>query len=283
VFKDVVADTDLLSDYRDRETMAESLDCEFPRLTAVERLRRLAGAVSGRLTHTTSFGLEGQVLVHLIVEAGIEAEFVTLDTGRLFPETYDVWGATEERYGIRVRGCHPDASAVEALVDDQGINGFRDGIAARKACCALRKLNPLNRALAGSAAWITGLRADQSVHRATMRYAAYDAPRRLIKVNPLLDWTRDQAAALVAAEGIPVNSLHAQGFLSIGCTPCTRAVRPGEPERAGRWWWENGGNQECGLHVTEDGRLVRRARSEPDRRFTPASPVETFSLAAQGA
>jgi phosphoadenosine phosphosulfate reductase len=258
VFKEIVADTVTLPDCHGQETTARMLDQAFPSLTAVERLRHLDRFVSGRLVHTTSFGLEGQVLTHLIVEAGIDAEFVTLDTGRLFTETYDLWAATEARYGIRIKACHPDAPAVEALVAGQGINGFRHSVEARKACCSVRKLAPLNRALAGAAAWMTGLRADQSAHRASMRFVAYQAHQRLLKVNPLLDWTRDQAAAYAARCDVPVSALHDRGFVSIGCAPCMRAVAPDEPERAGRWWWETGGTQECGLHLAEDGRLVRR-------------------------
>lgn len=258
MFKDTIADPQVLFDYHGPETAAHSLDSELPHLSAADRLKRLRQMVAGRLVHTTSFGLEGQVLTHLIVEAGIEAEFVTLDTGRLFPETYDVWAATEARYGIRIVPYYPDAPALEALVGEQGINGFRRSVDARKACCAVRKIEPLNRALAGADAWITGLRADQSVHRASMRFAAYEAQLGLIKVNPLLDWTRDRVAAFAAQQAIPVNALHASFYLSIGCAPCTRAIHPDEPERAGRWWWESDESRECGLHLTASGRLVRR-------------------------
>ncbi len=141
---------------------------------------------------------------------------------------------------------------------DQGINGFRISVEARKACCGVRKVEPLGRALAGAAAWITGLRADQSAARSSITFASVDAGYRLLKVNPLLDQTREALAALTVAEQVPVNALHAKGFISIGCAPCTRAIAPGEPERAGRWWWEDEAQKECGLHVGPDGKLTRK-------------------------
>jgi phosphoadenosine phosphosulfate reductase len=143
-------------------------------------------------------------------------------------------------------------------VADAGINGFYYSKEARTGCCAVRKVEPLGRALAGAAAWVTGLRADQSGQRGSVALAAWDAERQLVKVSPLFDWTRAQVANFCAAEGVPVNELHAKGFLSIGCEPCTRALKPGEPERAGRWWWESDEARECGLHVGADGKLVRR-------------------------
>jgi phosphoadenosine phosphosulfate reductase len=181
----------------------------------------------------------------------------TLDTGRLFPSTYKLWQETEERYGVRIRSFHPDAEAVSAMVRDAGVNGFYHSKDARLACCAVRKVEPLGRALAGAAAWVTGLRADQSGERAGVGLAGWDAERELIKFAPLFDWTRERAAEACETLGVPVNSLHAQGFLSIGCEPCTRALKPGEPERAGRWWWESDEARECGLHVGPDGPLVR--------------------------
>ncbi|HET6606603.1 MAG TPA: phosphoadenylyl-sulfate reductase [Rhodopila sp.] len=263
MFRDTTAAVDRDSYHPQAETIAQTLNSEFPQLDVGERLHLVSQAVRGRLVHTTSFGLEGQVLTHLLVEAGVDVDFVTLDTGRLFAETYEVWAATEARYGIKIRAFHPDGPAIEALIAARGINGFRGSVDARKACCAVRKLDPLRRALSGAAAWFTGLRADQSAHRASMRFVSYESQRDLVKINPLLDWTRDQVAALVANRGIPHSTLHAQGFLSIGCAPCTRAVSAGEPERAGRWWWEGAGNQECGLHVAEDGRLVRSRSASP--------------------
>ncbi len=248
------------------EAVAEEINRSFDALDPVARLRRLRQAVPGGIVFTTSFGLEDQALTHLLVQSGIDARFVTLDTGRLFPETYDVWAATEARYAIRIEAFCPDAAAVGAFVEAEGINGFYRSIEARKSCCHARKILPLARALHGAAAWITGLRADQSEHRQGMAFVTHDASRNLIKANPLFDWSRDRVAAFVAGEGIPANPLHARGFLSIGCAPCTRALHPGEPERAGRWWWEAETGKECGLHVTPDGRLVSARAQETQPR-----------------
>ncbi len=241
------------------EQQAAALDAEFRSLDPVGRLARLRAAVDGRIVFTTSLGLEDQAITHMIATAGLDIEIATLDTGRLFPEAYNVWAETEERYGLRIKAYYPQAQAVQALVADQGINAFYYMVEARKACCNVRKVEPLGRALAGASAWVTGLRGDQSDHRQGLDFASFDAGRGLIKANPIFDWSRDRVAAFVEAEKIPVNALHAKGFLSIGCAPCTRAVKPGEPERAGRWWWEDEDKKECGLHVTEDGRVVRTA------------------------
>jgi phosphoadenosine phosphosulfate reductase len=224
-----------------------------------ERLASLRAAVSGRIVFTTSFGIEAQALTHMIAGAGLDIELATLDTGRLFPSTYRLWQDTEERYGRRIRSYHPDAAALAALTADIGANGFYYSKAARLDCCGVRKVEPLRRALAGAEAWVTGLRADQSNGRGGVALAAWDDEHKLIKAAPLFDWTRDTVAAFCAAEDVPINPLHAKGFLSIGCEPCTRAVRPGEDERAGRWWWETDEAKECGLHVAADGRLTRRA------------------------
>jgi phosphoadenosine phosphosulfate reductase len=253
------------------EAAAERLNEAFKPIDPVQRVRLLRQRIDGSLVFTTSFGLEDQALTHLIAAAGVDVRFVTLDTGRLFPETYTVWAETEQRYNIRIDVFHPAAEELEALVARQGINGFYSSPAARKACCAVRKLVPLGRALAGSAGWITGLRADQSDLRRDMRFVSYETDHGLLKANPLFDWSRDQVAALVEAENIPNNPLHKRGFLSIGCAPCTRAVAPGEPERAGRWWWESEGTNECGLHLTADGRLIpakRNHQRKPDSSAT---------------
>lgn len=225
--------------------------------TPAERLAALREAVAGRIIFTTSFGLEDQVVTHLIAASGPGIEIATLDTGRLFPETYETWTRTEARYGLRVRAYYPDRDEIEAHVAAHGIDGLYDSRAVRAQCCAIRKVAPLARALAGAAAWVTGLRAGQSPARAEVRLAAWDESRRLLKVSPLFDWTRDEALDFARRENIPLNPLHDRGFPSIGCAPCTRAVAPGEDERAGRWWWERGA-KECGLHVGADGRLARR-------------------------
>jgi phosphoadenosine phosphosulfate reductase len=235
----------------------DALNRDFAGQSIAKRLAALRAAVTGRIVFTTSLGLEDQVLTHEIAGAGVDIEIATLDTGRLFPETYALWQETEERYGLRIRAFSPAAPDLEALVAGQGINGFRLSVEARKACCAVRKVVPLGRALAGAPAWVTGLRADQSAARSSIAFVEHDAAHGLIKANPLIDRTRDELAHFAAEHRVPVNPLHEKGFVSIGCAPCTRAIRPGEPERAGRWWWEDEAQKECGLHVGPDGKLVR--------------------------
>jgi phosphoadenosine phosphosulfate reductase len=227
----------------------------FARLSAIRRL------IAGRIVFTTSFGVEDQAIAHAIFAQTLAIDVATLDTGRLFPETHAVWAATERRYGIRVLAFAPEHAGVEALIARQGIDGFRSSVGERLDCCAVRKVAPLRRALDGGAAWITGIRAGQSADRALLAPVAFDEARGLIKVNPLFDWTRDRAVEFVHAHEVPYNALHDSGFLSIGCAPCTRAVAPGEPERAGRWWWEEAEKKECGLHVA-DGRIKRAAPAQ---------------------
>ncbi|HEX9963463.1 MAG TPA: phosphoadenylyl-sulfate reductase [Allosphingosinicella sp.] len=223
-----------------------------------ERLEALRLSTAGRIVFTTSFGLEDQALAHIIFSRKLDIEVATLDTGRLFPSTYKLWEQTERRYGVRIRSWHPDQAALAEFVAAAGINGFYDSKEARLGCCSVRKVEPLGRALAGASAWVTGLRSDQSDGRGGVELAAWDEARGLVKFAPLFDWSRERVAEFCAAQDVPVNELHARGFPSIGCEPCTRAVAPGEPERAGRWWWENDEARECGLHVGPDGRLVRR-------------------------
>ena len=239
------------------DARADALAARISGETIADRLRALVSAAPGRIVFTTSFGIEDQLIAHHIFTEKLPIEVVTLDTGRLFPSTYKLWQETEERYGVRIKAFYPQAEAVAAMVADAGINGFYYSKDARIACCNVRKVEPLGRALAGAAAWVTGLRADQSGQRAAVALAAHDAGRGLLKIAPLFDYTRDRVAAECEALGVPVNELHSKGFLSIGCEPCTRALQPGEPERAGRWWWESDEAKECGLHVGADGRLVR--------------------------
>jgi bifunctional enzyme CysN/CysC len=228
---------------------AAALAQRFADMSPAERIAQLRGEIAGKIVFTTSFGLEDQAILHLLAEHGGDIDVVTLDTGRLFPETYALWAQVERRYGRRIRTIHPRHDDLEALIERQGINGFYESRQARIACCAVRKVEPLNRALAGAQAWIAGLRADQSAHRQDMALVTAETDRGLIKLNPLFDWTRQELLDFISANDIPVNALHAEGFASIGCAPCTRAIAPGEPERAGRWWWEDEGKKECGLHV----------------------------------
>lgn len=229
----------------------------FHGATPQERLAALRASVEGRIVFTTSFGIEDQAITHMIREGGHKIDVVTLDTGRLFGETHAVWSETEQRYGMRIRSFHPDPQALAALLDDWGANGFYLLKEARLACCGVRKVEPLKRALAGADVWITGLRADQSQTRGDIMGLEFDTGHGLAKAAPLYDWSREQVVEFCAANDVPINALHAEGYPSIGCQPCTRAIAPGEPERAGRWWWEQDDAKECGLHVGADGKLTR--------------------------
>lgn len=249
-----------LMDPREVEARAGALATRLAALDLPARLALIAREVPGRLVFTTSLGIEDQVLTHAIAMAklaGTRIEIATLDTGRLFPETYETWVETEAAYGIRILAYVPERAAEEAFVRDEGINGFRRSVAARQACCGFRKVEPLGRALDGAAGWLTGLRAGQSANRAATPLAAYDAERDLVKLNPLADWTRERIDLFVRENFVPYNTLHDRGFPSIGCAPCTRAVKVGEPERAGRWWWEQEDKKECGLHVGRPGASVQ--------------------------
>jgi phosphoadenosine phosphosulfate reductase len=247
------------TDANDLGVLARRLSVAAVSLDLFERVKEARKEIEGRLVFTTSFGLEDQAIGHAILSQNLDIDLVTLDTGRLFVETHDVWTETERRYGRRIRAVVPDRQALETLIADQGSNGFRNSVAARQACCHVRKVEPLNRALSGAQGWITGLRANQSQHRAAVVFAEVDSARGVIKINPLFDWSRDRAVDFTQQHNVPVNTLHAAGFLSIGCAPCTRAVAPGEPERAGRWWWEDEGKNECGLHANPLHLAARKA------------------------
>lgn len=234
--------------HRALRQQADGLAAQLADLSAVDRIKLLRDSIDGRIVFTTSFGIEDQAILEMIVRNTIDIDVVTLDTGRLFPETYDLWAQTESHFGRRIRAIYPRHDDLETLVEKQGINGFYASRETRLACCFVRKVEPLNRALKGARGWIAGLRADQSANRSDMALIAAEPSRRLLKLNPIFDWSREQVAAFAASQGVPVNSLHDKGFASIGCAPCTRALRPGEPERAGRWWWEDETRKECGLH-----------------------------------
>lgn len=245
--------------------IAARLAAEFTVLGLPERLALMRDAIPGRIVFTTSFGIEDQAITHAIFTQSLAIDVVTLDTGRLFPETYQLWADTEHRYGRRISGFFPEHQSLEALIARQGINGFCDSVEARHACCAVRKVAPLGRALADASAWVTGIRAEQSTDRSRMAYATIDPAQRIMKVNPLLDWTRVQVSEFVREHGVPYNPLHDRGFLSIGCAPCTRAVAPGEAERDGRWWWERDEKKECGLHNRPGSPLDPRESSARSR------------------
>ncbi|HUN93909.1 MAG TPA: phosphoadenylyl-sulfate reductase [Burkholderiaceae bacterium] len=233
----------------------ETIDLR-PRIeAAVVSLRE---AATTGAAFSTSFGAEDMVVLDLIRGHKLPIGVFTLDTGRLPEATYELMQRVEERYGHCVAVYFPDAEAVRRLVAANGINGFYDAVEKRKACCAVRKLEPLARALAGHGGWVTGLRAQQSVTRSGVAARETDAERGIEKFNPLHDWSDAEVWAYLRQHQVPYNALHDRGYPSIGCAPCTRAVAPGEDVRAGRWWWEAPENKECGLHVV-GGRLVRGA------------------------
>jgi phosphoadenosine phosphosulfate reductase len=198
---------------------------------------------------STSFGAEDMVVLDLIRSHALPIAMFTLDTGRLPEETYRLMQRVEQRYGRCFATYFPDAGEVEALVARNGINGFYDSVDKRKACCAVRKLAPLARALAGKRAWVTGLRAGQSVTRSALAPREWDATWMLEKFNPLADWTEEDVWSYLRGHDVPYNELHDRFYPSIGCAPCTRAIAPGEDIRAGRWWWEQPDSKECGLHA----------------------------------
>ncbi|MCL1491601.1 MAG: phosphoadenylyl-sulfate reductase [Pseudanabaena sp. Salubria-1] len=210
-----------------------------------------------KISLASSFGAEDVTLIDMIAKIKPDANVFTLDTGRLNAETYEVIAKVQQKYPqLQLRIMFPQAEAVEQMVSDKGINLFYDSVENRKQCCFIRKVEPLGRATKGLDAWITGLRRDQTANRSTMETVELDGDRNIAKINPLIDWTNEQVWEYIHANDVPYNALHDQNFPSIGCAPCTRAVEAGEDLRAGRWWWEMS-NQECGLHVTSDGRLVR--------------------------
>lgn len=213
-------------------------------------IRWALGTFGRRAALSSSLSLEDQTVTQLMVAADKEDTRVfTLDTGRQFPETYELIDRTEMAYGIRIEVFFPDFQKVQEMVREHGINLFYDSIELRHLCCNVRKIEPLKRALEGVEVWITGLRRSQSVTRANMQMVEYDADDDVLKLNPLVLWSEQDVKEYVRANAIPYNKLHDQGFPSIGCQPCTRAVRPGEDVRAGRWWWEDPDKRECGLHA----------------------------------
>ena len=196
-----------------------------------------------------SLGAEDQVITHMIAQRKLKIKIFTLDTGRLFQETYDLMEITRKKYGIALDICFPDHSQVEEMVNDKGVNLFYESIENRRLCCHIRKKEPLKRALAGMKVWITGMRKEQSVTRTESNLIEWDPELEIIKVNPLIQWTDERVWQYIRQEKIPVSELHSKGYPSIGCLPCTRPVQPGEDIRSGRWWWELPQFKECGLHV----------------------------------
>jgi phosphoadenosine phosphosulfate reductase len=223
------------------------LNTTLASLDATSRLQFICTRFTEGVVFSTSLGQEDQVITHLIARQNLPVKIFTLDTGRLFQETYDLLDKTIARYKVPVAIYFPEAERVEAMVNLKGPNSFYESVENRKECCFIRKVEPLNRALKGAKIWITGLRAEQSDNRQNLPFAEWDEAHQLIKLNPLLDWSLEQMLGFITEQHIPCNSLHDKGFPSIGCAPCTRAIEPGEDIRAGRWWWE-ASKKECGLH-----------------------------------
>ncbi|MBN1111538.1 MAG: phosphoadenylyl-sulfate reductase [Bacteroidales bacterium] len=201
-----------------------------------------------KLALSSSLGAEDQVLTHMYVNTNEKPNIFTLDTGRLFPETYKLIAATNNKYNIKLKIYFPNTEEVEQMVNNKGIDPFFESIENRKLCCNIRKLGPLKRAFSGLDAWICGLRRDQAVTRFATRKVEWDEVNNIIKINPLNDWSEEDVWNYIKSNNIPYNELHDKGFPSIGCEPCTRAVKEGEDVRAGRWWWEQPESKECGLH-----------------------------------
>ncbi len=212
-----------------------------------ETLVFLANEYKDEVVFSTSFGQEDQVITDLIEKSGAAVKIFTLDTGRLFQETYDVFHRTQKKYKTPIKVYFPEAKAVEELLEKKGPNSFFESVENRKECCYIRKVVPLKKALAGNKMWITGLRAEQSENRSNLHLFEYDTNFEILKFNPLLKWTLEEVQKYIDDHNVPQNSLHKKGFVSIGCAPCTRAIVEGEDIRAGRWYWEQS-HKECGLH-----------------------------------
>ncbi len=204
----------------------------------------------------TSLAAEDMVLTDMILRSALPIGIFTLETGRLHAETLGMLNTIKEKYAYEVTRFTPDPIAVEGYVQNYGLNGFYDSVELRKECCRIRKVDPLNRALEGNTAWVTGQRRSQSATRAELHVQETDAAHGMTKFNPLADWSEEDVWHYIRTHNMPYNPLHDRGYPSIGCEPCTRAIQPGEDIRAGRWWWENPESKECGLHVV-DGKLVR--------------------------
>lgn len=227
----------------------ESLLDQIEGKTEVEALRLLSELFPGQVAFSSSLGYEDQVITDMILANGIDIRIFTLDTGRMFPESYTTLQKTNNRYDTKLEVFFPQSAGVEKLLTEKGPLSFYESVENRKECCFIRKVEPLNRALKGVKVWVTGIRAEQSNNRTGMQAIEWDGGHELFKYNPLLAWSFDQVKQYVKAHNVPYNPLHDKGFVSIGCAPCTRAILEGEDFRAGRWWWEDESKKECGLHA----------------------------------
>jgi phosphoadenosine phosphosulfate reductase len=233
------------------ESAAVALHDAIIGLEPLEALRFIANAYPQRVVFSTSFSNEDQVITDLIHESGAAISIFTLDTGRLFEQVYSTWASTNEYYNIQIKAYTPDASLLQQYLDANGPNAFYSSVSNRKQCCHIRKVEPLKKALNGNSVWITGLRSAHSVGREQLSSIEWDDTNKIIKYNPLVEWSHADVKEYIRAGKIPYNIMHDNGYPSIGCAPCTRAVREGEDFRAGRWWWEDENKKECGLHIKQ--------------------------------
>jgi phosphoadenosine phosphosulfate reductase len=236
--------------------MVHSLQAHIPNLIEAERestiaefIQHLAARFSEKVVFSTSFSIEDQLISDVILSNQIPVSIFTLDTGRLFPETYSTWSRTNEKYNTNIIAYYPDRVLLEEYLTNKGPNAFYESIENRKGCCYIRKVEPLKRGILGKSVWITGLRGEHSGDRKDLTVIEWDDTNQIIKYNPLLHWDTVQVRNYIDEHEVPYNILHDKGFVSIGCAPCTRAIKPGEDFRAGRWWWEDAAKKECGLHV----------------------------------
>ena len=227
----------------------ENLLHQINRLSVLDAIAHLVNMYPNQVVFSTSFSEEDQVISHHILHNKFNVQIFTLDTGRMFPETYSVWNSTIERYNTNIKAYYPQAIPLQNFIESNGPNAFYAAVALRKQCCQIRKVEPLKRALTNQAIWITGLRAEHSANREALPLLEWDENNKLYKYHPLLHWSTSAVKEYIKQHNIPYNPLHDKGFVSIGCAPCTRAIKPGEDVRAGRWWWEDANKKECGLHA----------------------------------
>ena len=232
----------------ERTQLIRDLNERFRDASAQEIVGYFLKAYQGRIALSSSMSIEDQTLTDIIVTQDKNTRIFTLDTGRLFPETYQLIEKTNMTYGIKIEVFFPDYHEVQRMVREEGINLFYNSVESRHRCCQIRKLEPLKRAFQGLDVWICGLLREQSITRQDMQVVEWDEMHQLIKVNPLISWTEQQVWDYIKMHSVPYNKLHDRGYPSIGCEPCTRAVQPGEDVRSGRWWWESPDHRECGLH-----------------------------------
>lgn len=230
----------------------QSLSSLIENKNEVESLRLLAELFPNQIAFSTSLGYEDQVITDFIFANSLPVRVFTLDTGRMFAETYQVLQKTNSKYDTKIEVLFPKTEPIEALLNQKGPFSFYDSVENRKECCFIRKVEPLNRALEGVKIWVTGIRAEQSPNRQTMTQIEWDESHQLFKFHPLMNWSFEEVKQYIKTHNVPYNPLHDKGFVSIGCAPCTRAVREGEDFRAGRWWWEDQSKKECGLHSSQN-------------------------------